>query len=307
MSSDRVLGSHAMQNGIEELPLRRVRTFLDVAETLSVSETARRLGVTQPAVTQQIKALEASLGLLLFQRAGRALRLTESGRKIMPILRRWIAQHEHAIADMQEVVRIVQRELRIGISAPQTALPIAARFSQLYPNVRLSFLTANTETLVDKTESLDLDIAFVGMSEPLDEFHCQLLVAQHLVCLVPEDHAFAGRDSVSLREFANEPVVMREPGSFTGQLLAKALEDAGIKLKSALQVSSREAVHEAVSCGLGTTAVLHREVIRLPGLVSVPLENGSILGPEFVICQRELAVMPPVSMWLETCAQMSEA
>ncbi len=292
---------------MEELPLRRVRTFLDVADTLSVSETARRLGVTQPAVTQQVKALEASLGLLLFQRSGRSLRLTDSGRKITPILRRWVAQHTHAIADMQEVVRIVQRELRIGISAPQTALPVATRFERQHPNVTLSFLTANTETLVAMIHALDLDLAFVGMEEPIDELYCQMVVEQHLACVLPKGHKLASQPSISLDQLTAYRIILREPGSFTRTLFDQAVHEAGVTLRKTLQVSSREGVHEAVACGLGLTIVLSREFIRLPGLIAVPVEGGSIKGPEYVICQRELAVLPPVSMWLETCSAMANA
>ena len=288
---------------MEGISVRRVATFLDVAETLSVTETAKRFRVRQPAITQQIKSLEQSLGLKLFYRSGRELALTNSGQKILPIARRLILQHGRAIQDMQEVVRTFSRELRIGMSAPQTALPVARKFQEQYDHVQLSYAVANTSTLVRMVEDMELDAAFVGMAKPIERLYCQLLLDQSLVVILRKDHAWAGRRNIRLKELSEAKLVLREPGSFTLQVLQEAFEAADLVPENEFQIGTREAVQYAVAAGLGITAGLSEELIELPELTSVPLENGRLVGPEFVICRPELANLPPVSLLLETCAE----
>jgi len=290
---------------LERVSIRRVATFIAVAEALSVTEVARRLNVKQPAVTQQIKALEDALGLRLFARSGRELVLTDNGSRILPIARRLLTQHQRAIADMQEVLRAVKRELRVGMSAPQMALPVAHAFTDQFPNVHLSFNVGNTATLVSKIDDLLLDVAFVGMAEPMPRLHCQWLADQHLVLVMRADHPWARRRAIALADLKDARLIMREAGSFTQQLLEQAFERDGVTPERGVQMATREAVQHAAAVGIGVTPALSRELIGIAGLTSAPLEDACgdrIVGPEFVVCRPELAAHPPVSMFLDVCA-----
>lgn len=286
--------------GDGDISMRRLRVFLVVADLMSVSKAARQLRVSQPAVTQQLRALEDSLGTRLFTRGGRALALTEAGRKALQVSRELLTHVDGSLAQLRQAARGEGLTLRMGFTAPHTALPAARAFRARHPESVLRLTAANTVALFEKLDNLELDVILVGFDAPVERYHCRQIYKQELRVIMPAGHPLSGRGDMALRDLCREPLVVREEGSYTRQLLFDAAARQGLEPIIAYEIASREAVNEAVAQGFGIGTVLSLERPQDPRLLSASLEKGTITGYEYVVCHRDLANVPPLSLFLET-------
>ena len=283
----------------DEVVLRRLRVFLAVVDAMSITGAARRLRVSQPAVTQQIRALEDDLRVRLFNRLGRSLALTDAGRKAVLVARELVNHVDDALANLRDAMRDQGLIMRIGFSAPQTALPAARAFHAFYPAATMELIAANTTTLFERLNQFDLDVILVGLEQPVEGYHCHLLVEQPLVAIVPQGPRWLGEQDLSLQMVCEEPLIIRERGSYTRQILLDAAAARGLEPRTSFEIATREAVNEAVAQGLGAATVLDVERPRDPRVSRIPIERGCILGREFVVCHKDLVNMPPISHFME--------
>ena len=268
---------------IDEASLRRLRVFLAVVETGGVGEAAQSLGVSQPAVSSQIKRLEAALGVSLFRRSGRRLTLSEHGHDIAAVSRRGFGELALTLNAVRDIARAQGAPLRFGFSAPQIALDAADTFRRAYPHTALELRAANSTELFAALDAYELDVILIGLRAPRPPYHCQFFRRQSISVIVPKAHPFAKRRSVSLRDLAQEPIVLREQGSFTRALLTEAFDKAGLRPQIAFEVATREAVTEAVRRGFGIGPVLNREAPQSRDLRIVTVAGGTIIGDDYLV------------------------
>jgi DNA-binding transcriptional LysR family regulator len=285
---------NGLVKGGDETVIRRLRVFLAVVDGKSFSGAARRLGVSQPAVTQQVRGLEDALQTRLFSRLGRTVMLTDAGRRAATVAREMLMQIDAAFTALRGV-SAQPLVLRIGFSAPQIAMPVASRFKASYPTIGLQFVAANTSELIELLRASELDVIFVGLQAPLSRFHCRLIFNQPLVAIVPLDDPWAGRSSITLDELCLRPSIIREAGSFTRQVFFEAAAKAGHVPEISYDVASREAACEAVAQGLGISTVLKRECPHDNRIAQVPIEDDTVAGGEFVVTYKSAARLPPVA------------
>ncbi|MDR3493516.1 MAG: LysR substrate-binding domain-containing protein [Ancalomicrobiaceae bacterium] len=275
--------------------LPQIRAFRAVAMHRGFSTAAQALGVSQSAVTQQIKALEQALGARLFHRMGGTVDLTQAGRDLLPSVHR-------AAMVLDELGSTVSaaRDLRVGhllagICAPHVAMPILKGFMTEYPGVRLEVRLENSGHLLDRVASHHFDVAIATLSQPHPDFFCQRLVAQRVLVMVPVDHPWAGRSAIDVGDLAGAPFVLREAGSMTRQLFQAGLEAAGVAIDERLTLGSREAVKEAVAAGVGCGIVLDRELGCDPRLAGIPVEGTGMAAAEFVVALPDIAELGAVA------------
>jgi aminoethylphosphonate catabolism LysR family transcriptional regulator len=275
--------------------LPQIRAFRAVAMHRGFSAAAQALGVSQPAVTQQIKALEEALGARLFHRQGGTVELTQAGRDLLPSVHR-------AAMVLDELGSTVSaaRDLRVGhllagICAPHVAMPILKCFMTGYPGVRLEVRLENSSNLLDRIASHHFDVAIATLSEPHPDFFCQKLVAQRVLVMVPVDHPWADRSAIDVGALAGVPFVMREAGSMTRQLFQAGLTAAGVTIDERLTLGSRETVKEAVAAGVGCGIVLDRELGHDPRLAGIPVDGTAMAAAEYVVALPDIAELGTVA------------
>ncbi len=278
----------------DESTLRRLRIFLAVVDAGGVGDAARLLGVSQPAVSTQIKRLEAELGVSLFRRSGRRLSVSEQGSDIAAVLRRGLGELVLTLNAVRDIARSRSAPLRFGFSAPQIALDAADVFRRADPRTALELRAANSADLFSALDAYDLDVIMIGLRGPKPPYHCQFYRRQSISVIVPSTHPFASRTSVSLHDLAAEPIVLRERGSFTRVLLMEAFEAAGLVPRIAFEVATREAVAEAVRRGFGVGPVLDREAPRSEDLCTIMVEDGRIVGDDYLVCHASALQYGPV-------------
>lgn len=283
---------------IDEALLRRLRVFLAVVDAGGVGEAARLLRVSQPAVSTQIKRLEGDLGVSLFRRNGRRLVVSAQGADIAEVLRRGFGEIARTLNAVRDISRSQAAPLRFGFSAPQIALDAADVFRRADPHTRLELHAANSTELFAALDTYELDVIMIGLAAPLRPYHCQFYRRQSLAVLVPAQHDFAARSSVSVAELAQQPIVLREPGSYTRAVFLDLLGGAGAQPLIAFEVATREAVTEAVRRGFGIGPVLSGEAPRADGLCCIPVAGGTVFADDFLVCHANAVQYGPVQRFL---------
>ena len=206
--------------------LRHFWYFLAVAEERHFGKAAKRLGMSQPPLSQQIQVLEKSLGVKLFERSRQGVRLTKQGSDILTPVQRFM---EHAQRLQLAVLDARQgRNTSITVGAVNTALfdimPKLTRIStQRFPDLYLSVSEMDSATALTSVQNGEIDIALARFDQPIGSLEIRPIVKDHLVVVLPIDHPLTKRDRISLADLANENLMMsprRLTPSFFDQIVS---------------------------------------------------------------------------------------
>jgi aminoethylphosphonate catabolism LysR family transcriptional regulator len=265
----------------------QLRAFHAVASEGGFTRGARRIGVSQPAVTVQVKALEQRYGIALFRRLGQRIELTEFGRELWQRTRRAFAE----LDDLEELLASAGElrvgRLEIGADGPFSVMDLVASFIGRYPGVRIAVRIGNAARVLSDLREARTDLAVLNLIEPDAALHSEVLYDDRIVAFVTRQHPLARRRRIGLAELASAPLILREPGSATRALLLQTLAHAGLAPNVLLELGSREAVREAVLAGLGVGTVFAKELVRDPRLRSVELAGAGLSAAVSLACLPE--------------------
>jgi DNA-binding transcriptional LysR family regulator len=272
---------------VEAVELRRLRYFLAVAEELSFTRAAARLQMAQPPLSTQIQLLETELGVTLFDRSRRAIKLTAAGKALVPEARR-------LLADAEQTVRIVRHaddgtvgRLSVGFvpAAVNGVLPdILRRYRARYPGVVLSLSERSPDDLISQLHEHRVEAAFLFAPYRDEALHSRSVSTQQLVAALPERHPLASQQVIDVRALADGPMILptkhETPGLFSR--ISLLFDELGIQPN-----------------------VVQREVWMMQTIIGlVAAELGAAIVPSSVAAQRREGVVyrrlepepPPVEM-----------
>src|SRR5437763_13384193 len=213
---------------------RQLAAVCAVVERRSFSQAAEQLGVTQPAVSLQIRSLEKRVGLQLLDRSGRRVEPTEAGRRLYRSARRLLALEEQLLAELgEEAEGELSGRLEIGASTGPggTVLPVAlAEFQQLHPGVHVALQVSDTQRVVELVARREIELGVVGAARRHRGVVFEPFFRDEVVLAVPPDHRFAGR-TISLDELREEPLVVMQEGAGVRQVIEDELRRAGTRLR----------------------------------------------------------------------------
>lgn len=238
----------------------RLRVFRSVAAHLNFSRAAEELFLTQPAVTQQIKALEDELGVPLFDRSGGRITLTPGGKALLPFAEKLKALADEAYAAVTSVAGDGGGHLAIGASQTigQYLLPnLIAGFLRENPRVSLTATSGNTDAMLDELVERKIQLALIEGPALRKDIHVEAFMEDHMVLVVPASHEWADQE-IDISALKDAPLLMREFGSGSRRVVEQALLEAGLKkkdLKTRMELDSTEGLLSAVEAGLGVTFV----------------------------------------------------
>jgi DNA-binding transcriptional LysR family regulator len=259
------------------LDLQKIETFLYAAECLSLSKTATKLHLSQPAISHQIKVLEQELDTTLFVRSSTGLQLTEGGRLLLPWARRLL----HDTNDLKEMMSSLQSdivgELRIACSTTggKYILPqLAARFCQKFPGISVRIFSCGPEqTTLNLLEGeANLGVVSTEIDDPSLEL--QMFFRDRITLIVPSNHRWALRRQIDPGEILEEPFIMREATSGTRRVVLAELAKHDISfedLKVFLELGNAEAIVRTVAAGYG---ISFSSILAS----SCPLERGNVFA-----------------------------
>ncbi|MGE0240296.1 MAG: LysR substrate-binding domain-containing protein [Parvibaculaceae bacterium] len=261
----------------------QLRAFNAVATHRTFMAAAQALGITQSAITQNIKALEQSVGTSLFTRTGTRVELTASAHDLLPRVREVVLALEDLGSRISKTRDLRLGHLSIGLCAPYVAMPIFERFSASHPGITLNVRLGNSSNLLDLVAQHAVDVAIVTLLAPDDDFVCEKLVDQEVMVLVHPGHPWWTLDHIKAQDLAAEPFIMRETGSMTRQIFERAMTRLKVPVTTRLVLGSREAVKEAVAAGLGLGIVLNRELGRDPRVKGIRVTGADLAAGEYLV------------------------
>ena len=247
------------------LTLRQLDILEAVARCGSFSRASAELHLTQPAVSMQIKQLESSLGIPLFEHIGKRIHLTEAGQETLQAsrtIRRELVNLENSLANFQGL-RGGSLTVSVASSASYLAARLIAAFRQAHPDVRVSFNAVNRETLLQHLAENSVDLVLMGQPPEGRDLQAQPFLDNPLVVIAAPTHPLAKMHRIPLQRLAQEPFVGREQGSGTRSAVEKFFEANGLTLQVAMEMNKNEAIKQAVEAGLGVGVVsLHGELAK---------------------------------------------
>ena len=240
---------------------RQLAAFCAVVERKSFSQAAERLGVSQPAVSLQIRSLEQRLGRQLLDRSGRRVEPTEAGRRLYRSAQRLLAAEEQMLAELgEEVEGEISGRLEIGASTGPggTVLPVAlAEFQRLHPDVQVALSVSDTQRVIEQVARRELELGVVGAVRRQRGVVFEPFFRDEVVLAVPRDHPFAGK-TITLDQLKQEPIVLMQEGAGVRQVIDDELREAGVRLRDLdvrLELGLQESARSAVLGGYGVTFI----------------------------------------------------
>ncbi|UTH36921.1 LysR substrate-binding domain-containing protein [Pseudomonas sp. KHPS1] len=270
--------------------LHHLKVFLAVAEAGSISAGAERLHISQPAVTREIRELEASLDLRLFDRLPRGVQLTEGGQRLLDYARRIFALEQAAERDLRDFAQLEQGELHLGASATLGAYllpPLISRFRALHPQIFVSLEVSNTEAVTRQLDDGRISLGFVEGPFAQADYDHRLLARDALLPVVAPRHPLA-RTAAPLQasELQAYPLYMREPGSGARASVEQAYRAHGLEPRAGMAIGSTEALKRLLADGQGIAWLSQRVVER--ELASGELQRLTVQDLQI---ERELHVL----------------
>jgi LysR family transcriptional regulator, transcriptional activator of the cysJI operon len=237
----------------------RLQVFHAVVTTGSFSRAVREvLHISQPAVSNHVHALEEELGVLLLERVGKRVLLTEAGQIVQHYAEQVLGLAHEAQRTLRELQGLQRGALRLGASStPGIYLlpPVLAAFVKCYPGITLAVEIANSQRVIDGILARQWDLGMIGIPLVHPQLHVEPYWRDTLVLIVAPHHRLATRPAVTLADLVGETWIFREAGSASGQVVHDVLNGAHLVQDHTLVLQGSEGVKQAVMAGLGIAMV----------------------------------------------------
>ncbi len=253
---------------VRHATLRQLQVFEVIFRLGSFTRAAEELFLTQPTVSMQIKKLSDAIGLPLFEHVGRRIEPTEAGIELYDACRRMfesLSNFEMKVADMKGLKR---GRLRLAVitTAKYMAPEMLGDFSKLYSGIELALKVTNRDSIIERMHN-NVDDLYIMGQVPEGELDVQsyAFAPNPLVVLAPRDHPMVSKKNIRLEEIAEEPFIVREPGSGMRDATFRAFDAKGLRPKVRMELGSNEAIKHAIVGDLGLS-VMSLHTILLEGI-----------------------------------------
>jgi LysR family transcriptional regulator, low CO2-responsive transcriptional regulator len=239
------------------ITLRQLQVFEAAARLGGYTRAAETLHLSQPAVSMQIRQLEEQAGMPLFDQIGKKVHLTDAGRTLYKHAQSILAQVHEAQLEFEEMrgVRRGQLNITIASTANYFAPRLLAAFCQRHPEVKVSLDVSNREHILELLNETDKDLAIMGRPPEASDLVAHPFMENPLVVIAAPDHPLAQARNIPLARLNEETFISREIGSGTRMAAERFFDEAGTRLTTAMEMSSNEAIKQAVQAGLGLGVV----------------------------------------------------
>jgi DNA-binding transcriptional LysR family regulator len=283
------------------LDVQTLNVFVEAALAQNFSMASRRLHLSQPAVSLQIRNLEQHLGVELFERNGRRVTLTPAGKLLLPQAQGALRQLKQIEETMQGLQGVVIGDLSIACSTTvgKYILPrLVAGFRQQHPNVRVTINVMSRRAAVEWLLTSRADISVVSTRLQHSELEFEPFLEDHVVLIVPASHPWTDGRAVRPEELYNVPFIQRETTAGTYQVVAEALTAHGLdisQLQTVLTLASAEAIEMSVEAGIGAAFVSRlaaQRGLELGRVVEVSLQGMALTRTIYMVRHQRRPATP---------------
>jgi DNA-binding transcriptional LysR family regulator len=239
---------------------RQLVAFCEVVDRKSFSQAAERLGVTQPAVSLQIRSLEKRLGTKLLDRSGRRVEPTESGQRLYRAAQRMLAVEGQLLDELAGEDGVLRGELTLGASTGPggTVVPVLlGEFQRAHPELTVALSISDTNRVIEQVAERELELGIVGASPRHRGVVFEPFFRDEVILVVPPDHPFAGKE-MTLEQLREEPLILMQEGAGVRQVIEDELRRGPVRLRDLdvrLELGLQESVKSAAAAGFGVTFI----------------------------------------------------
>jgi len=282
---------------MRRLTLRQFRVFDAVARHLSFSRAAEELHLSQPAVSMQVRGIEVILGMRLTEQLGKKIFLTEAGREVLHASQAITARLDDLQANLAQLRGIDSGRLNLAATSTVNAVAtdILARFRGRHSGVSIHLDVSNRAAVLNLLATNYTDLAIMGqMPEDLG-LEATRFMDNPLVVIAPPDHPLVGQKNISVESLAAESFLVREAGSGTRGAMERFFAARGLEIQSSMEMSSNEAIKQAVQAGLGlgilSLQTLEME-LALKRLAVLKVEGFPIMRHWYIVHRADKRLSP---------------
>ena len=243
-----------------EFSQSEIRAFNATVDEGNFTRAGHRLGISQPAITAQIRKLEGRFGQPLFERVSRGVQLTALGQRLYRVTR----QYGDIDRLLQELVEPeaegASRVIRVATASPLVFMPLLAEFNARYPQASLRVMTGTTPECKSMLTEREVDIGLFPLSKKTPDLSCLPYDEHSVVAVVPLQHSLAARTQLSIRELMGYPLIFSKNNSYTQQCVDRAFAEQELEPQAHLFIDSRHDTCEAVVHGLGVGFALQKDI-----------------------------------------------
>lgn len=285
--------------------LRQLEVFLAAARFENVSRAADSLAMSQSAASGALKELEQQFSVLLFDRIGKRLQLSELGRQLRP-------QAELVLAEARTLEQSMAGEavtgmLKIGATLTignYLAVPMIADFRKRFPDTDIALGVANTRTIAEQVASFEIDLGMVEGELHQPDLETRFWREDELQVFATPDHPLAGKRRVSDKQLLAQDWIVREQGSGTRQTFDRAMQGILPELKISMELQHTEGIKRAVEAGLGIgclSKISLVEAFKRGSLVPLRVPGRDFSRAFYLVTHRQKYHSKALVRWLELC------
>lgn len=284
------------------MELRQLKYFITSADTLNFTEAARQCFITQSTLSQQIKQLETELGVQLFERIGKRVFLTETGRDFLPYARQTVADADYGVLRIKDMEDLKTGRLCIGTTFGLSALitDAIARFSEQYPEVHLEVMFLKQDELIDAVRERKVDFALTfEMMEKDDLLTEQPVKTYHLCAIVSDQNPLAQQATVSLRQLADYNICTPARGMNARRMFDSLTNKKGIELQPKLEINEIHTLLHLVRTGRWVAILVDSITHGEEGLCAVPLREAALPMPVVWLYPKDMYIRKAMQKFME--------
>ncbi|MDI1283641.1 MAG: LysR substrate-binding domain-containing protein [Reyranella sp.] len=288
----------------------QLRAFHLVAEQGSFSAAARASGLSQPNLSGQVTALEKAYGVHLFDRRGRSVTPTETGRQLHGVTTRLFALQDEARALLAGEQALTRGHLRIAADSAHHVVPIMAALRKRAGGLTFALSIDNSAIVLERLLRHEADVAVMAKSVSDPRLHAVRLRTDRVVLFVPAKHPLARhplakKGRAPLAALNGQELVLRERGSITREVLEQAMAAAEVRPSSIVEVQTREGVREAVAAGFGVGAVFASELGEDRRFRRIIVADSDLAVAEYALCLQERRRVALVRAFMEEATRLA--
>ncbi len=287
------------------MELRQIQYFIEVAKREHVTEAAHALHIAQSAVSRQIFNLEAELGVPLFVREGRNVKLTPIGAKFLEQIQQAMKLIGNAKREVQEYLDPEKGTIRVGFPSSLAAytLPTAiSSFRERYPHIKFQLIQGSYQNLIDGVAKGEFNLAMLGpVPKGAKQIIGKILFTENIVALLPASHPLAHKLKVNLSELREDAFVLFPKGYILRDLIVNACGQHGFQPQVSFEGEDIDAIKGLVSAGLGVTLIPEITLVdSLPRLtVKIPITEPNVTRTVGVIISADRELLPAEKLFYE--------
>ena len=284
------------------MELRQLKYFITSADTLNFTEAARQCFITQSTLSQQIKQLETELGVQLFERIGKRVFLTETGRDFLPYARQTVADADYGVQRIKDMEDLKTGRLCIGTTFGLSALitDAIARFSEQYPEIYLEVMFLKQDELIEAVRERKVDFALTfEMMEKDDLLTEQPVKTYHLCAIVSDQNPLAQQATVSLRQLADYDICTPARGMNARRMFDSLTSKNGVELQPKLEINEIHTLLHLVRTGHWVAILVDSIIHGEEGLCAVPLREAALPMPVVWLYPKDMYIRKAVQKFME--------